>query len=211
MSISGLRTDYQRDALTEEAAGDDPLQLFGRWFDDARNAVREPTAMTVATVDPSGQPAARTILLKDFGPRGFVFFTNFDSRKGRALAANPRVALLFFWQELERQVRIEGVVEAVPAAESDQYFGARPLGSRYSAWASPQSMPIADRAALEDRVAEAERRFPAPAGPPRPAFWGGFCAVPAAFEFWQGRASRLHDRLHYLREGTGWKRSRLAP
>jgi pyridoxamine 5'-phosphate oxidase len=211
MSISGLRTDYQRDALTEAAAGDDPLSLFGRWFDEARTAVREPNAMIVATVDPSGQPAARTMLLKDFGPRGFVFFTNFDSRKGRALAANPRVALLFFWQELERQVRIEGIVEAVPAAESDQYFGSRPLGSRYSAWASPQSTTVTDRTELENRVAQAEREFPGPAGPPRPACWGGFCAVPATFEFWQGRASRLHDRLHYLREGTGWKRSRLAP
>ena len=175
MSIHDLRTDYRRGSLDEADAGDDPLALFARWFDEARAVVAEPNAMTVATVDPSGQPSARTMLLKDFGPRGFVFFTNLDSRKGQALAAEPRAALLFFWAPLERQVRIEGRTRQVDDAEADAYFGERPLGSRYGAWASPQSRAIPDRATLEARLAEAERTWPAPDGPPRPARWGGFC------------------------------------
>ena len=211
MTLADLRTDYRLGELTEAAAGDDPIALFGRWFDEARARVREPNAMTVATVDASGQPSARTLLLKDFGPRGFVFFTNLDSRKARALATEPRVALLFFWPELERQVRIEGVTSQVGDDEADAYFAQRPLGSRYGAFASPQSAPIAGRAVLEARIADAERQYPPPAGPPRPAYWGGYRAEPAALEFWQGRASRLHDRLLYLRDGAGWKRLRLAP
>jgi len=203
--------DYERGALGEADAGPDPLALFGRWYDEAKAAVRDRSAMTLATADGSGQPSARTVLLKGFDSRGFVFFTNFDSRKGRALDVNPRAALLFFWPELERQVRIEGSVERVDAEESDRYFASRPLGSRYGAWASPQSRVLPDRAALEALVADAEARFPAPGGPPRPGWWGGYRVAPASVEFWQGRASRLHDRLLYLRDGGGWKRLRLAP
>jgi len=212
MATPDQRTEYARAELTESTASADPLQQFGLWFDEAvAAAVPEPNAMTLATADASGQASARTVLMRDFGARGFSFYTNFQSRKGRELAANPRAALLFFWPQLERQVCIEGSVCRVPDAEADAYFAQRPLGSRYGAWASPQSQPIADRNELQARLAAAERRFASPDGPPRPAHWGGYCVSPKRIEFWQGRPSRLHDRLVYVQAGAHWDRSRLAP
>ena len=205
-----LRVDYKRAALTERDAVPDPIDLFARWFDEAvAAAVPEPNAMTLATVDAAGRPAARIVLMKAFDARGVVFHTNYDSRKGRDLAANPRAALLFFWVELERQVRIDGVAERVDAAESDAYFAARPRGSQISAWASPQSAPVADRAWLEARVAAFEARFASDV--PRPPNWGGMRVVPDRFEFWQGRASRLHDRLVWSRQSDRGTIERLAP
>jgi len=166
--------------------------------------------MTLATADAAGRPAARIVLLKEVDPRGLLFYTNYDSRKGRELAARPQAALLFFWPELERQVRIEGAVEQVDSATADAYWRTRPRLSRIGAWASPQSAPLSDRASLEARFAEGERRFPGE-DVDRPVRWGGYRLVPAAFEFWQGRASRLHDRIVYERDGEGWRIGRLAP
>jgi len=208
---SQLRVDYKRAALSERDAASDPFELFTRWFDEAvAAAIPEPNAMTLATVDAAGRPAARIVLMKGIDARGVVFHTNYDSRKGRDLAGNPRAALLFFWVGLERQVRIDGTAERVSAEDSDAYFAARPRGSQISAWASPQSAPVADRAWLEARFAECEARF-ASGAVPRPPNWGGVRVVPDRFEFWQGRASRLHDRLVWSRQGDGWTIGRLAP
>jgi pyridoxamine 5'-phosphate oxidase len=208
---SQLRVDYKRAALSERDAASDPFELFTRWFDEAvAAAIPEPNAMTLATVDGAGRPAARIVLMKGIDARGVVFHTNYDSRKGRDLAGNPRAALLFFWVELERQVRIDGTAERVSAEDSDAYFAARPRGSQISAWASPQSAPVADRAWLEARFAECEARF-ASGAVPRPPNWGGVRVVPDRFEFWQGRTSRLHDRLVWSRQGDGWTIGRLAP
>jgi pyridoxamine 5'-phosphate oxidase len=208
---SQLRVDYKRAALSERDAASDPFELFTRWFDEAvAAAIPEPNAMTLATVDAAGRPTARIVLMKGTDARGVVFHTNYDSRKGRDLAANPRAALLFFWVGLERQVRIDGAAERVSAEDSDAYFAARPRGSQISAWASPQSARVADRAWLEARVAEFEARF-ASGAVPRPPNWGGMRVVPDRFEFWQGRTSRLHDRLVWSRQGDRWTIERLAP
>ena len=208
---SQLRVDYKRAALSERDAASDPFELFTRWFDEAvAAAIPEPNAMTLATVDAAGRPTARIVLMKGVDARGVVFHTNYDSRKGRDLAGNPRAALLFFWVDLERQVRIDGTAERVSAEDSDAYFAARPRGSQISAWASPQSAPVADRAWLEARVAEFEARF-ASGAVPRPPNWGGMRVVPDRFEFWQGRTSRLHDRLVWSRQGDRWTIERLAP
>lgn len=208
--IARIRTDYKKGALDDEHAAADPLAQFGRWWDEALNSqLPEVNAMTLATADAGGVPSARVVLLKGYDERGFVFFTNYDSRKGRELAVNPQAALLFFWPELERQVRIEGLVERVAAEESDAYYRSRPLASRIGAWASPQSEPIPSKAWLMGRAAEMGLRHGL--HPDRPPQWGGYRLRPEVMEFWQGRPSRLHDRLRYRRVDSGWERTRLAP
>lgn len=196
--------------LDEAHVERDPLKQFGIWMVEAIHAqVPEPTAMSLATVAAGGRPAGRIVLLKGVDPRGFVFYTNYESRKAQELAAHPLAALTFLWKELERQVRIEGTVEKVGEADSDEYFATRPLGSRIGAWASPQSRTIASRAWLEERWAELTREHGE--DPPRPPHWGGYRVKPDYLEFWQGRRSRLHDRLAYARTAEGWKIARLAP
>jgi pyridoxamine 5'-phosphate oxidase len=210
MSIANLRREYLGKPLLEEEAGLDPFALFDRWFGDAREKEVDPTAMTLATATRDGYPNARVVLLKGFDARGFVFYTNYNSRKARELAETGRATLLFFWPSHERQVRIEGTVEKVSAAESDAYFASRPLESRISVYASRQSHPVESRQALDDLFAEAAKRFP-DGQVPRPEWWGGYRVVPDGFEFWQGRVGRLHDRLHYELRAGAWSRQRLAP
>ncbi len=209
-AIADLRKSYERDALDEAAAAAQPLQQFQRWFDQARAAqVPEPNAMTLATVGGDGRPSSRVVLVKGFDERGIVWYTNYHSRKGRELAANPWAALQFHWVELERVVRIEGAVARVDAAESDAYFASRPLDSRLGAWASPQSEVITSRAQLVADAARCAARYAL--SPPRPPHWGGYRLVPDRWEFWQGRKSRLHDRLRYRLADGQWLRERLAP
>ena len=210
MKIADLRQEYIRESLDEQDAARDPFTQFDRWFNEAIKAeLPMLNAMTLATVSASGQPAARIVLLKGVDARGFVFYTDYASRKGAELAANPRAALLLYWTELEREVRIEGHVEKVSARESDEYFASRPLGSRHAAIASPQSAVVPNRAVLEARFAEADKLHGD--APARPAHWGGYRVLPSAIEFWQGRPNRLHDRLLYSRIDAAWKIERLAP
>ena len=196
--------------MEERDLDPDPLRQFERWFDDARStALPAPEAMALATATPDGRPSVRMVLLKNADERGFAFHTNYESRKGDELAANPHAALLFHWQPLGRQVRVEGRVERVSSEESEAYFRTRPLGSRLAAWASPQSRPLADRAELERRYSEAQQRFGEDV--PLPPTWGGFRLVAEAYEFWEHGADRLHDRVRYERDGDGWAKTRLAP
>jgi len=210
VDLSNLRKSYEIGSLDEADAGNAPLELFHRWLDHAVTAkVPEPNAMTLATVDTGGRPSTRVVLIKYADERGLVFFTNYDSRKGHELAANPHAALQFHWVELERVVRVEGIVEKTSTDESDAYFVTRPLDSRLGAWASPQSQVISSRAVLVANAAKASARFGL--NPPRPGHWGGYRLVPDAWEFWQGRKSRLHDRVRFrLVDGT-WRKERLAP
>ena len=189
----------------------DPHRQFAAWLDAARDAgVHEPEAMTLATASPDGTPSARMVLLRGHGPDGFALFTNYTSRKARELDANPRAALVFHWDSLGRQIRVEGTVARMPAPESDAYFATRPRGSRIGAWASPQSAPISDREALERAATDAERRF-GDGTIPRPDHWGGYRLTATAFEFWQHGRDRLHDRFSYVPVGDGWSIARLAP
>ncbi len=211
--LADIRRDYRLAALDEAAAGDDPLRFFAKWFGEAEAAViDEVNAMTLATVDGDGRPHARIVLLKGLDAGAFTFFTNYESAKGHQMNQRPHAALVFFWKELERQVRVEGHIEQLSPEESDAYFASRPEGSRIGAWASPQSSVIADRVILEERVAHFAEMYK-DGEIPRPSFWGGYRVVPDCLEFWQGRSNRLHDRIVFRRvpDGGGWDRVRLAP
>ena len=212
LHIADIRKDYRLAALDEETVGLDPLAFFRKWFTEAEAAqISEINAMTLATADVQSMPHARIVLLKGLDTQGFVFFTNYDSAKGHEIDANPHAALVFFWKELERQVRIEGFIEKINEAESNSYFQSRPIGSRIGAWASPQSKKIDDRHILDLNYARYEEEF-SDIEIPRPPHWGGYRVIPNHIEFWQGRASRMHDRILFAKNGMrNWERSRLAP
>jgi pyridoxamine 5'-phosphate oxidase len=209
-SIADLRREYAREKLDERDVAPHPVDQFSRWFDEALQAqLVDPNAMVLATAGASGRPAARTVLLKAYDRTGFVFFTNYDSRKGIEMRENPLASLLFVWLELERQIRIEGTVEKTSGEVSDDYYRSRPVESRLGAWASPQSRPTPDRRALEQQFEEARRLHGD--DPRRPPYWGGYRLVPDCLEFWQGRANRLHDRVQYRLDKDCWVIQRLAP
>lgn len=211
MDLADLRLSYTKAGLAEEDADRDPFRQFEIWFHQALSArMVEPNAMTLATVDATGQPNARAVLLKGFDRNGFVFFTNYQSRKGQEIDGNPKVCLMFYWAELERQARIAGIALRIPEAESEAYFASRPMGHQLGAWVSNQSSIIASRETLEESLASVAKRFD-PGPVPRPPHWGGFRVVPSAFEFWQGRPNRLHDRLEYIQTAGAWSMRRLSP
>jgi len=211
-NIADIRKDYQLQNLLETDIAADPFTQFNYWWDDAvKSELDEVNAMTLATASLSGIPAARIVLLKSVTDAGFVFFTNYNSHKGKELGENPQACLVFFWKELERQIRITGRVEKVPAPESDEYFYSRPAGSRIGAWASPQSTVIKSREVIENNIAKIEEQF-AGTEITRPPHWGGYIVIPTVIEFWQGRTNRLHDRLQYTKiEDGNWRIERLAP
>jgi pyridoxamine 5'-phosphate oxidase len=212
IDIAAMRQNYKRRAFSDADADADPFAQFENWFREAVAAdLHEPNAMTLATATRDGRPSARIVLLKGLDGRGFVFFTNYESRKGRQLADNPQAALLFFWPDLERQVRIEGSIEKIPEAASRAYFQSRPKGSQIGAWASPQSKVLEGRALLEKAVEALTAQYENAETLPLPPFWGGYRLLPDLFEFWQGRESRLHDRIQYTPDGANWKKERLAP
>ena len=210
--IANIRIDYKLKSLNEEDTAPNAYEQFSKWWSEARNShLHEINAMTLATADKNGTPSARIVLLKGYDARGFVFFTNYNSAKGNELAENPKASLLFFWKELERQVRIDGSVEKISSIESDIYFKSRPVGSQVGAWASPQSTVIENRQVIENNFQKYEQQFEA-GNIPRPEHWGGYLVKPSKIEFWQGRSSRLHDRIQYSLQTDGsWKRERLAP
>ncbi|HYJ62466.1 MAG TPA: pyridoxamine 5'-phosphate oxidase [Parafilimonas sp.] len=210
-NIADIRRDYSLHSLNESDVASNPIQQFTKWWNDAlASEILEVNAMTLATSTKSGKPSARIVLLKGFDEKGFVFFTNYESNKGKTLAENPNAALIFFWKEIERQIRIEGITEKISAEESDEYFFSRPEGSRIGAWASPQSKIIESRSVLEENVQQFSEEFKNSI--PRPPHWGGYRVMPELIEFWQGRSNRLHDRIQYTKTVSGsWKVDRLAP
>jgi pyridoxamine 5'-phosphate oxidase len=210
VNVADLRKSYEKAELSEQESPSDPMLLFEKWLHEAIQAeIPEPSAMTLATVSKENRPSTRPVLIKGCDQRGIVWYTNYESRKGLELAGNPCAALQFHWVELERVVRIEGRVEKISDQESDEYFGSRPFDHRIGAWASPQSKIITDRSVIEKAASKYLAEYPN--DPPRPKYWGGYCLKPELWEFWQGRKSRLHDRLRYQKEAGGWKRERLAP
>jgi pyridoxamine 5'-phosphate oxidase len=213
LSLGELRENYTQGGLDTSAVNPNPIAQFENWFEQAyRSGLKEPNAMTLATASPEGRPSARIVLLKEVSENGFVFFTNLESRKARELAFNPHAALIFYWAELERQVRVEGTVTQVSQQQSEQYFRTRPKGSRLGAWASHQSEVVKSRTILEARLKELEALYQDTDEVPMPEYWGGYCVHPERIEFWQGRPNRLHDRLRFEREsGTAWRLERLSP
>ena len=208
--IADIRKDYRLQSLEEKDVYADAIQQFTYWWNEAVNSeIEEVNAMTLATATIAGVPSARIVLLKDYDENGFVFFTNYQSHKGKEMEEKPKAALVFFWKELERQVRIEGNIEKIEAKDSDAYFNSRPIGSRIGAWASPQSQVIGNRKNIEENAAAVQAKFGDEI--PRPAHWGGYRLKPAKIEFWQGRSNRLHDRLLYTKHANGWNIERLAP
>src|ERR1019366_3672902 len=211
-SIADIRRDYKLKSLNEADTDINPYVQFGKWWDEAVNSqIDEVNAITLATASKEGIPAARIVLLKGYDEQGFVFFTNYNSAKGKEIQENPNVALLFFWKELERQIRINGIIEKIDGKQSDDYFQSRPVGSRIGAWASPQSTVIENRGIIENNVLKYQEQFSS-MDIPRPQHWGGYVVKPIKIEFWQGRSNRLHDRIEYTLQTNGkWKRVRLAP